>query len=339
MWSVGIDAHHGLYVACILDEVGSVVKEFRVRGGPDDLVGALAELGRPMRAAFEASTGYGVLHDRLREVADEVIVAHPGKLRLVFQSKRKNDRLDAYKIAWLLHLGQLPRVHVPEGPVRELRAIVEHRTRLVNERTRAKNAMRALLRAHAITASRGKGLWTKAGRAWLRSLAFASALSTLKRDQLLREIECYDQMVAEVTKVLDRLAQRDGRVALLRTIPGVGPRTAEAFLAYVDRPERFGRGAQAGAYFGLVPSLDESAGHRRLGRITKQGPATVRQLLTEAAWRGKTLSPSLGALYERVRGGRKERTGRAIVAVARHLAETMLVMLKNNAAWEERPAA
>lgn len=339
MWSVGIDAHHRLYVVCILDEGGKVVKEFRVKGGPEELVGELAGLGHPFRVAFEASTGYGVVHDLLREVADEVLVAHPGHLRLIFRGKRKNDRIDAAKIAKLLHLGEIPRVHVPEAAVRELRGAVEHRTRLVHERTRAKNALRALLRAHAIRAPRGQGLWTKAGGQWLRSIEFGSMLATLRRDQLLEEVEHYDRLIAGVTGVLDRLAAADPRIGLLRTIPGVGPRTAEAFVAYIDRPERFKRGAQAGAYFGLVPCLDESAGRARYGRITREGPATVRKLLTEAAWRAKALSPSMGAMYERVRGGRTDRKARAIVAVARHLAEVMLTMLKTDAAWEERLAA
>ncbi len=338
MWSVGIDAHHRLYVACILDDSGRVVKEFKVKGNPQELVGALGELGRPFRAAIEASTGYGVLHDLLRQVADEVLVAHPGHLRLIFRSKRKNDRIDARKIARLLHLGEIPRVHVPELPVRELRALIEHRTRLVNKRTRAKNTLRALLRSHALKAPRGNGLWTKAGREWLRSIEFESALTALKRDQLLEEVGHFNQMIARVTKELDRLAGDDPRIELLRTIPGVGPRTSEAFCAYVDRPERFRRSGQVGAYFGLVPCLDESAGKSRYGRITREGPATVRKLLTESAWRAKALSPSMGEFYERVRGGRKDRKCKAVVAVARHLAEAMLVMLKTNAAWEERLA-
>jgi len=338
MWSVGIDAHHGLYVVCILDESGRVVKEFRVKGHPKEVVAALAELGRPLRVAFEASTGYGLLRDLLREVAGEVAVAHPGKLRLIFQGKRKNDRIDARKIAKLLLLDEIPRVHVPELPVRELRALVEHRMRLVNKRTRAKNGLRAMLRAHGLSAPRGKGLWTKAGRQWIRTLEFESPLTALKRDQLLEEVEYFDRTIAAVTRQLDRLATGDPRIALLRTIPGIGPRTSEAFLAYVDQPQRFGRGAQAGAYFGLTPCLDESAGKTRYGHITREGPATVRRLLVEAAWRGKALSPSLGTLYERVRGGRKDRKAQAIVAVARHLSEAMLVMLKTQTPWEERLA-
>ena len=336
MWSVGIDAHHRLYVVCILDESGRLVKELRVQGHPKELVAALAGLDQPFRVAFEASTGYGLLRDLLRQVASEVLVAHPGKLRLIFQGKRKNDRIDAHKIARLLLLNEIPRVHVPELEVRELRALVEHRMRLVNKRTGAKNALRATLRAQGLDAPRGRGLWTKAGREWLGALPFESSLTALKRDQLLEEVEHFDRTIAAVTKQLDTLAAKDPRITLLRTIPGVGPRTSEAFLVYVDQPGRFRRGAQAGAYFGLVPCLDESAGKVRYGHITREGPATVRRLLVEAAWRGKTLSPSLGSLYERVRGGRKDRKAQAIVAVARHLAEVMLVMLKTETEWEER---
>ena len=274
----------------------------------------------------------------MRQVTDEVIVAHPGKLRLIFQGKRKNDRIDAQKIAFLLHLNQLPQVHVPKPEQRELRGLVEHRMRLVNKRTRAKNNLRALLRRHTIGAPRGKSLWTIRGREWLRSIEFTSPLARLQRDQILDEIEHLDGMLTVVTKELDRLGAADPRIALLRTIPGVGPRTSEAFLAYVDQPERFRRSRQIGAYLGMVPYLDESGGRRRYGHITRDGPATVRRLLTESAWRGQALSPSLKARFERIHGGRQQRKAQAIVAVARHLAEVMLVMLQTNSQWEERMA-
>lgn len=327
MLSVGIDAHHRFYAVCILDDRGQPVKEFSVKGGVEDLARQLqahladagADKATPVQIAFEASTGYGLLYETLAPLAARVVVAHPGRLRLIFRSKRKTDRIDARKIATLLLLGELPAVHVPTMDVREWRALIEHRRRLVDKRTRAKNSLRGLLRTHGVHAPAGGSLYTQRGRAWVAALEFASPLTAFKRDQLLAEIAHFDDAVRMVEKRLDAYGQSHPAVALLRTMPGVGPRTAECVAAY----------------FGLVPSLDESGGRSHAGRITREGPATARKLLTEAAWQAIRHSPTLKAFYERVRAGQKTRTRTALVATARHMVKVMVAMFKTGEAWRE----
>lgn len=344
MLSVGIDAHHRYYAVCILDDRGQAVKEFAVKGGVEVLARKLADHlaevgpGEPVQIAFEASTGYGLLYDTLRPMAAQVVVAHPARLRLIFRAKRKTDRIDARKIATLLLLGELPAVHVPSLDVREWRALIEHRRRLVDKRTRAKNGLRALLRTHGIDAPAGKSLYTRKGRAWAAALEFASPLTAFKRDHLLDEIAHFDDAIRQAEKLLDAYGRRHPAVALLMTMPGVGPRTAECIAAYVDDARRFGRTSCAGAYFGLVPSLDESGGQSRSGRITREGPATARKLLTEAAWQGIRHSPTLRAFYERVRAGQKTRGRTALIATARHMVKVMVAMLKTGEVWRETPA-
>ena len=117
---------------------------------------------------FEASCGYGWLYERLKKMAQKVVVAHPGQLRLIFRSKRKSDRVDAEKLAKLLYLDEVPPVYVPSVQVRSWRAMIEHRQKLLQERVRTKNQLRALLRTHAIVAPRG--LWTQKGLAWIEAI-------------------------------------------------------------------------------------------------------------------------------------------------------------------------
>jgi transposase len=339
MLTVGIDAHDRMYVMCVLDEQGKTVKEHTLRGGPDQVAAWIKGLGRPVRACYEASLGYGILHDALTGTGVQTQVAHPAHLRSIWQSKKKNDRIDAHKLATMLYLDRVPRVHVPSMPVREWRVMIEHRRRLVDKRTATKNGLRALLRSHAIVAPRGRGLWFGPGKKWLGGVVFASPLAALRRDQLLEELEHFDRMIKTAEQVLDQTGDKHPGVALLRTMPGVGPRTSEAVMAYVDDPHRFGSTRRAASYFGLVPSLDQSAGVRRLGHITRQGPATVRKLLVEAAWQGIRRSPSLKAMFERIKGGRKEQTGRALVATARHMVEAMVAMLKSGQEWHEQEKA
>lgn len=343
MFTIGIDTHSRIHAICVLDEDGTRVREFKVKGGIPELVSALQKIPRPFQICYEASLGYGVLHDALAPLAVRVAVAHPARLRVIFKAKRKSDRIDAYKLARMLLLDEVPEIHVPSHDVRERRVMIEHRRRLVDKRTAAKNGLRSVLRSQGIDAPRGQKMWTRAGMAWAATMEFDSMLTGLRRDQLLREIRHLNEAIKEVERALDRINAGDRRVALLRTIPGIGPRTAEAMVAWIDRPERFASTRRAASYFGLVPSLDESGSVTRYGRITKEGPATVRKLLVEATWRAVALEPSLKAIFERIRAGKKERTGRALIAVAHRLVRVMTAMLKSGEPWRsvgaEAPAA
>jgi hypothetical protein len=108
----------------------------------------------------------------------------------------------------------------------------------------------------------------------------------------------------------------------------------------VDDPKRFGRVGSVGVYFGLIPCQDASASKNRLGHITKEGPATVRKLLTEAAWQGTMRSPRIKAHFAQIAQGKPERRKIALVATARWLSTVMLSMLKSGECWRsEAPAA
>jgi transposase len=295
----------------------------------------LERLPGPKQIGFEASTGYGSFYESFVKVADRVVVAHPGHLRLIFRCKRKNDRVDAGKLAKLLCLDEVPAVHVPKAEIRAWRELITFRRRLIEKRTRAKNAIRALLRTVRVTAPKRPGLWTRAGMAWLSMLVLEQGMHALKRDLLVDEIEQLTAQIKRVEAELARFSKGHPAVALLQTIPGVGLRTAEAVVAFMDNPHRFANSKAVGAYFGLVPSQDQSGPVNRLGHITKDGPATVRHLLTEAVWQAVRRSPTVGAFYERIHGGDKDRRKIAIVATAHYLARVMWSMWKHNRVWEE----
>ena len=88
-------------------------------------------------------------------------------------------------------------------------------------------------------------------------------------------------------------------------------------------------------HFGLVPSQDQSGSTNRLGRITRDGSATVRHLLVEAAWQSARRSPTVKAFLERVQRGDPERKKKAVVATAHYLVRVMWAMMKHGTLWRE----
>jgi len=332
---VGLDVHKSQTEMCVLDERGKVVSRRSIRGEWHAIAAAVRALGKKdVTVCFEASQGAGFLRDRLREAAEKVLAADPAQVEAIWRSKRKHDRADAQWLAKLTMLDSVPESHVPEEEVRAWRQLIEYRRRLLGKRTAVKTAIRAHLRAHG-KAAKGRGLWTRAGLARLAAEKFGTEMAALRRDMLLTELAEAEAQLRRATKALDAKAAEHRGVQLLMTIPGVGARTAEAAVAYIDEAERFDRTKRVGSYFGLVPVQDQSGPRNRLGRITRRGPSVVRWLLTEAAWQGIRRSPKLRGFYERVRKGDPDRRKLAAVATAHFLARAMLAMLKSGEAWRE----
>ena len=334
---VGLDVHARRSTFCVLDSQGRKVRSATIHGSWDKVLSELAEIKESFEICFEASTGYGYLYDRLCRMASRVVVAHPGQLRLIFRSKRKNDRIDAERLAKLLYLNEVPQVWVPSIDTRAWRSMIEHRQGLLAERTRAKNGLRALLRSQGIVAP--KGLWTRRGLEWLQQQPLSSPLDAVRRDIHLERISAINGMLKRVEQALGEIARQHPGISLLMEIDGVGIRTAEAVVAYIGDPDRFRRSKAIGSYFGLVPCQDASADVNRLGHITRQGPATVRRLLVEAAWQGVRRSPRIRAFFERIHQGRSDRRKIAIVATAHYLLRVMLGMLRTGETWryDRRP--
>jgi len=338
MYYVGLDAHWKTSTACILTEHGQAVKTFTARGGWSkmiDQLGTLAQAeGQRLTVCDEASCGYGALYDQLATIAHRIVVAHPGHLRLIYRAKKKNDRVDARKLATLWYLDAVPSVHVPNQDVRSWRQLIEFRRHAVEKRSGVKNAIQSLLKSHGIYKPQDlRSYWTKKGRAWLGSIEWPTPTAQLQSEMLLEELDQANDRVKRLTKQLDQIAARDPRVILLKTIPGVGERTAEAIVAYIDDPYRFQKNKQVASYFGLTPSQDESADVSRFGHITKQGPPTARKLLTEAAWQGICRDPTLRAYFERIADGKKDRRKIALIATAHYLGRVMASMLKTGELW------
>ncbi len=339
VYYIGLDVHQHYITVCILNSNGLLHHRCRL-SSIYKVVELIGKLDGPCEVCYEASTGYGFIFEALLPVTRRTVVAHPGLLRLIYRSKKKNDRADAEKLAKLLYIGEVPVVYVPSSNVRAWRELITFRRRTVEKRTRAKNGIRGLLRSLGIKQPEHiKLLWTIKGRKWLSELELDNTMHSLKRAVLVAEIEMLDNQIKAVEKELAAYAEKSPAVAQLRTIPGVGIRTAEAVAAFIDNPHRFANSKQIGAYFGLVPMQDQSGNKNHLGHITKQGSSTVRHLLTEAVWQATRRSPTVRAYRDRIAREDPQRRKIAIVATAHYLIRVMWSMLRNNTTWQEQSLA
>ncbi len=288
----------------------------------------------------EACGNAGWVRDRAVQFGLSVKVANTaGEAWRFTHLKRKTDRDDAQRLAELETLGQLPTVALPDAATRQRRALIAHREALVGLRVAAQNRIRGLFAAQGLPSPRGHRAWTAVGLAGLdlqaKPLVECQA-SELWRGILHLALCDYRHLLAQVTvaeAALDRWGSAAPATRLLETAPGVGPRTAEAVVAFLHDLTRFASGKQVSAYAGLVPRQYQSGESDRKGRITRRGPGILRKVLVECAWSCLRYNAWARETYARLTRGGVTRKKPAIVALARRLLERLWAMLRDGAPW------
>jgi transposase len=339
---IGLDIDDKKTVACILQK-GKKDRYKTMQTDIETMQQFLQQQRTPgsrIHLTFEVSGQAGFLYDSLEDYVDTITVSNPSQMTWIYRTSKKNDRIDARKQALLLSVGEIPKVHMPSRRIRQWRNTIQHRRRIIGRVVQVKNRIRAVLKSQGYKKPPHKGSWWKPdNRVWMQTLTdyplTSLQLWRMQLSHLLDELHVLENQKKRVTDYLDEFLSKNPGGKLLMTIPGVGPRTAEAVLAYTDDVRRFKRNKQYCAYFGVTPRLDESGMTRRLGHISKQGPSVVRWLVAESAWQIIRISPGMRSFYERVMTGQPGRKKIALVAVIRKLLSIMRAMLMTGELYNE----
>ena len=330
-------------VACDFD-VDSGQHAFRnVRTRPQDLHDLTVEC-TPDRVVIEIGAQAGWIQDLCQSLELEIQIANPNHEGWRWKNvKRKTDRDDALKLAKLSAVDQLPTVTLPPRSVRQWRALIEYRTKLVSRRTAIKNHIRSLIDRQGLQMPVGQQGWLRQAIKQLQAMARPLeevSMDELWRGQLQLELTALgqvEQLIDQVETKLNGIATADERVERLQTIPGVGPRLAETLVAVIDDPKRFSNRKQVASYVGLVPRQYESGTMTRQGRITGSGHKLLRTLLVEVSWVVCRHNPPLRSIFDQVTRDSKTRRKIGIIALARRLLIICWAMLRDGTCW--RPEA
>jgi transposase len=319
--TIGLDLGDRNSWYCVVDETGQIQLEQRVRTSTKALQEVFGAMPRS-RIALEIGTHSPWISRLLRQWGHEVIVANARKVRLMGESRKKDDRLDAQTLARLARLDpQLlsPVKHRSAQAQADL-AVIRARAGLVRARTGLVNTARGLAKSY------GEGLRS----CNVRNLdpEKAEGLSPeLQRalQPLLSAIAELSERICTYNERIETLAQQSyPQVALLKQIKGVGTLIALTFLLTLEDPHRFRKSRDVGGYLGLQPGRRKSGQSEPQMHISKEGDPYLRTLLVQGA------QPILGpfgvecdlrrwGLKLAERGGRNGKK-RAIVATARKLA-------------------
>ena len=291
MLYVGVDAHKSTSQVTVMDASGKILQRKRIASSPIAVRQALLSYDEPLKAVLEASYAWAPMYDWLDEVADEVILAHPLKVRAIAEARIKTDKIDSETLAHLLRADLIPEAHASSKDVRTRKRVLRRRMFLIRLQTMVKNRIRALLVQYAFEQPKVSDLFGKCGRDWLRKTQLPDPDGRLLGEDVAL-LEFLQQQIGKTDKLIAELAQGDEAVRQLASVPGIGVFLSVLIRWEVDSMERFRQAKKFASYTGLVPSTYGSGNRTVHGRLTKQGNKWLRRAFIEA------LSPAVrSSLY------------------------------------------
>jgi len=316
----GLDLGDRTLSLCLCTGEGEVLEQGRVRTTAPSLARRF-QAAEPMRIALEVGTHSPWVSRLLRQWGHEVIVANPRKVKLIGNSRRKNDRIDARTLADLASVR--PRLLHPvehiSAEAQADRVVLRSRDALVRARSGLISHVRGVVKAQGerVVLCSAEAFANRA-LASLPPVLVAVLKPTLELlGELNEKIRGYNHQIERLIR------ERYPQVQRLTQVKGVGPITGLAFVLTLGDPTRFAKSRTVGAYLGLVPALRDSCKSEPQLRISKEGDPYVRRLLVQCAH--YILGPfgedsDLRRMGQRlmVNGGKNARK-RARVAVARKL--------------------
>jgi len=333
--TVGLDLGDRNSWYCMVDEAGQIQLEQRVRTHGTALQEVFGSMPHS-RIALEIGTHSPWVSRLLSELGHEVIVANARKVRLIGESRKKDDRLDAQTLARLARIDPellYPVKHRSAQAQADL-MMIRARAGLVRARTGLVNTARGLAKSYGerlrgcnvrhMNPEKAEGLSPELQRAL---------------EPLLAGIEAVSERILEYNQRIEQLAQQSyPQTALLKQVKGVGTLIALTYMLTLEDPRRFGKSRDVGCYLGLQPGRRNSGRSEPQLHISKEGDPYLRTLLVQGAQHilgpfGIDCDLRRWGLKLAERGGKSGKK-RAIVATARKLAVLLHHLWVSGEAYE-----
>jgi transposase len=321
-----------------MDVEGHITQQQRLPNDPLVLQRFFETLDGPCRVVLEATGNWVAVYERIEPYVQEVVLAHPLKVRAIASARIKTDRIDATTLAHLLRADLIPRAYVPPRQVRDWRELVRHRAFLVRLQTRVKNRVHSLLAKRGVTPPGLSDLFGVAGLAWLETLPLPEPCAAM-RTRYLALLARLREALREIERTIDQTVAMTAEAQLVMTVPGLGRYLALLVLAEIGEIGRFPGPKHLVSYAGLCPSTYASGQTLRHGHLTHQGSPWLRWALIEATTHLQRRRPAdrLARQFERLRQRRDAKTAR--VAVARELAHVVFHILSKGVPYRDPSSA
>ena len=281
---------------------------------------------------LESSTNTWDIYDTVAPLVERVVVANPAEVKQIANARVKTDNQDVIRLLRLLITGMIPEVWVPPVEVRELRALISYRWRLVKMATAIQNRMHSLLHRHNLQAPEGK-IDTGQNREWWEQVQL-SGLERLRLNQELKTLRLVREHIVEVEKELGRLSTSERwakQTVHIMQLPGVGIIVTMTVLSAIGDIQRFSSARKLVGYAGFGAGVHDSGQKHQDKGVTKSGRKELRWALVEAAWQAIRSNARLRADYDQL--CKRKHPNQAIVAIARKLLVILWCLLNRQESY------
>lgn len=338
---VGIDSHlKSLKVALYHEDIA--LKTFSQDPNPDILVKHLRKNypNANFHCAYEAGFSGFWLQRELTRSGINCIVVNPADVPTTDKEKKlKNDQRDCRKIARSLRSQELEAIHIPSLQVQEDRQLVRHYRSTIQDRSRIKNQIKALINIYGIKYPNefadANTHWSINFVNWLKSLELSTASGTWVLQNSVQE---YEHRV-EVAKLAIRKVRELSKehryktyVRYLRSIPGIGLINSMVILTEINDIKRFKNIDKLCAYIGLIPNTNSSGEKERVGGITSRGNKQIKSVIVEAAWASLRYDPSMLSAFMKLKTRMDK--NKAIIRIAKKLLNKIRFVMLNKKEYQ-----
>lgn len=331
------DHHKSVFVCQVLDQQTGEARRATLPSRREALRPFLAGLAGPVQLFIEACRSWEWVSDVCQELGINFRLVNPRHMPEIAKSVKKTDRADVdAMVARFLTVG-LPEARAATRSQREFRALTRELTSLRFDHRVLLQKIHAVVDAQGMPACK-KQFATDAWREQIQGEVSGDTWFLLER--LLKRWDAVREERDAFERRIQALSKSNSDVALLQTIPGVGPVIAATIASEVPDIAEFKSARQFAAFTGLVPRVRSSAGKARIGSITKSGPPALRWALTQSIYASQKAKDATEPyrLY-----GRKRKKGKAkkvaLCAAAHKLARIVWAMLTHRTAYRSMASA
>src|ERR1700737_4756440 len=264
--TIGMDLGDKTSRYCVLDEQGRIVQEGSVGTTKKALAQKFGALRR-CRMAMEVGTHSPWVSRLLKSLGHEVIVATARQVKLISQSSRKDDRLDAQTLARLARFDpQLlrPIQHRSEAAQEHL-MVIRVRAALVETRTSLVNTARGLPKSVGERVPK-----CDTDQMGVERMGSLPAQLQQVLQPLLEEVESLTKKIKASDVTSEQIAGTEyPETTLLKQVSGVGTLIALTFVLTIKDRDRFQKSRDVGCYVGLRPQRSESGQSHNCGSPRK----------------------------------------------------------------------
>jgi transposase len=335
---IGCDAHKKFSVFVAVNEKGHAGEAIRVAHDREAYREFLSRLPSHSLIAVEASGHYSWLVDEMEGLGHHPKLCNPLEAKRRMGLSKKTDKLDAKGLAILLRNGTLPEVWIPPSELRDQRELLRLRIFLVHLRTRVKNRIHGTLARHNVQIP-GADLFGVEAR--LRLVTRLPELPIHCREAIEQELATLDfleMQIGSAEERLEKIMEISVEADLLKTLPCVGKILSMVLMLEIGKVERFPTAAHLASYAGLVPRVHSSGGHTRMGQVCGNVNRNLKWAFVETGNlvvinQRRLAGTHVVRLYQRIKRAKNHQ--KAVVAVARHLAEATWWVLSKQEVYRE----